>query len=594
MRMSKKGWREEDFVPVLQDAREEGESGRLLRTGVEEKNSFSDEAVDSDGDSVVEWQPKATTPRKGAVFPPTMAKKAFSLESSSNSGGIMVVESVGSEGLASLPVAALMDDEEQVSAKLRKKENSPVKRTAKRAQKALPSSRSTRRAAHAPTSRDAETERALRREEKLHFRRAAAALQPARRKRAVSAGESGPQESRDVPLEPSPPPSLPVEESLYQRARRALQVRDVLVGRVVEGERVGAFLAERLASTPPRGGGLYLSGPPGVGKSLTVAATAQRLLGTPPDAAAAAAASRPRVRRAVVNLAAENVPCLLSHVARLVVGKNSRLLTERDVPLDRVSARGMLEDYCRRKQVLLVVEEADHKAHVKAVCELFELARLPESRLVVVGLGNGRNFVAKNKLHAEEMVFAAYSADELMAIVSSKLGPELFSELVDASALKLWASKVVENMGDCRSAISSLVKAIDWAEAEHLKLPPPRQTVKVGLRAVKALVDGWGSSKESLGLIAGLAPSARVLLMGLARETSGGSGRFSAADVRRVYAALFKSRPDEGQLRSLLGSLLDTPFLVADDSGNYLARKLEPAVVEQAVSADPQLQAFLR
>lgn len=120
-----------------------------------------------------------------------------------------------------------------------------------------------------------------------------------------------------------------------------------------------------------------------------------------------------------------------------------------------------------------------------------------------------------------------------------------------------------------------------------------RNKTKVGLRAIKTLIDGWGSTRDVLSNISGLAPNARILLIGLAKDAS--AAEFGDADVRRVFCTLFQQdRPDPGVLRELVASLLDTPFFVQDTNTGKYCVKLDPAVVEQAIASDVALTAFVK
>jgi Cdc6-like AAA superfamily ATPase len=435
-----------------------------------------------------------------------------------------------------------------------------------------------------PNQDDEEQERLRKAAEKIHFREAMAQLEalkkPSKRHKPESAAEKGDEEKE---VEVPPPAPAPVVETLYQVARRKLQGRNALVGRRKEEEEIAGFVLPLLKSQ--RGGTLYVSGPSGVGKSLTVSCVAARVRD-----------EKLSRRILTINLASEKIGCLMTRVAELLAPQR---VVQRDEQVTAfAAARSVVESVCQSRPVLLVLEEVDQKSHVRAVCELFAIAgRAEKSQLVLIGIGNKRTFVTKNKIATDKgLTFAAYNADELIEIMTEKLSQEVCAKLVEPGALKLWAGKVTEHMGDLRSATACLVKAIDIAEADYLsKQPMPAEPVKVGLRAMRTLLDGWGSAKDTLSNISGLAPSARILLIGLAKACAGTNGEFTEAEMRRVYCKLFhQDRPEPGQLRGLLGSLLDTPFVVADATAAKFCVKIDPSIVAQAIASDAALTAFVK
>lgn len=313
-----------------------------------------------------------------------------------------------------------------------------------------------------------------RRLEKLHFREMNARLESSlkRHRKVVEEKEEEEQQQQATVVAaaevlsldvPSPPP-VAAMESLYQMGRRLLQSRNELIGREKESAQVDSFVRECLAGK--RGGACYISGPSGVGKSLTVGRVVARV-----------AEEKLCRSHLTINLASEKMSCLLTRVAEEFAPKR---LQEGE---GKTKARFVVEEACRSRSLVLVLEEVDQRQHVKAVCELFAIANKTQgSQLVLIGIGNNRSFVAENKLQTSlSLTFAAYSADDLVRIVSDKLSAEVCSQLMDSNALKLWASKVAEHLGDMRSATSCLVKAIDIAEAEYLSKPQGSDPVKVSV-----------------------------------------------------------------------------------------------------------------
>jgi Cdc6-like AAA superfamily ATPase len=290
---------------------------------------------------------------------------------------------------------------------------------------------------------------------------------------------------------------------------------------------------------------------------------------------------------------------------------------------DRAKAKNVIREKCKRKALVIVLEECDQKKHLKAVCDLFEIANLEDSKLVLIAIGNSADFVLQNHLTvAQEMAYGSYSAEDLEKIVREKLTDSLCSALFDAKALTLWARKASEVVGDLRNATGCLESAIDVAELAYLSTDQTGDG-KITFKLMRDAVEGWGSSKDTLNCIAGLTPQARVLLIGMARESEkNSSDEFGLSDIRKIYCHLFQQeRPESGVLRSLIGQLLDTPFLsshgsnahvnlsasasninlyslangsTGGSSGERYCIKLDKVIVEKAIAADETLSRFVQ
>jgi hypothetical protein len=152
--------------------------------------------------------------------------------------------------------------------------------------------------------------------------------------------------------------------------------------------------------------------------------------------------------------------------------------------------------------------------------------------------------------------------------------------------------------GDLRSATACLERAIDLAEGDYYRRRQEGISGKVTMGIMKQMMDGWGSSKQTMSAVSGLTPQARLLLVGLAREKEQSADpaawEFSDHDARQIYCALRKQeRPETGLVRTLLGSLLDTPFVIASGPGKYQVN-VDQVVLDQAIEDDAQVQLFIK
>ena len=205
----------------------------------------------------------------------------------------------------------------------------------------------------------------------------------------------------------------------------------------------------------------------------------------------------------------------------------------------------------------------------------------------MIGIGNSSAFASKLDTQ-KEIVFGSYTSDQLCEIARGKLSESVCDRLLDKSALKLWASKVSNEMGDLRTAMACLVRAIDVVQANTIS--DPSACPKVSLSVIRHVLDGWSSTKGSLASVTALSPQARLLLVALyqhkLRSPQPQHYVFADKDVRAVFCSVFRvDRPDSGQLRSLLGNLLDTPFVRSEGQGTYKI-ELDEAVVAQLAQTD--------
>ena len=368
---------------------------------------------------------------------------------------------------------------------------------------------------------------------------------------------------------------------LYQIARSKLQIRTKLVGRTNEMQEVSEFVRDAVGT----GSSMYISGPSGVGKSLTVASVMDQLVKEK------IVSSNSLV---TVNLAADAIDSLLLHLVSILVPQKTVAMAG---PLDKAKARSLLQMH--RRAAVIVLEECDQKRHSKDVCALFEMVQKDACTFVLIGLGNSSDFLQSNQLTAtREMAFAAYNAADLIGIVREKLSIEVEERLFEPSAMKLWSIKVSNASGDLRSATACLERAIDLAEADYYRRKLEGATGKVTMGIMKQMMDGWGSTKQTMSAVSGLTPQARLLLVGLARKRESSDDptawEFSDLDARQIFCTIRKQeRPESGLVRTLLGSLLDTPFVTSAASGKYQIN-VDQVLLDQAIETDAQLHLFIK
>jgi cell division control protein 6 len=137
-----------------------------------------------------------------------------------------------------------------------------------------------------------------------------------------------------------------------------------------------------------------------------------------------------------------------------------------------------LMEYCNQKnQVVLVLDEIDK---VKDLDELiYSLSRsndeIEDGGISIIGISNNLMFKekldprTKSSLCEKEMVFPPYNAEELRAILKSRVELAFVPGSVSDSAINLAAAIAAQESGDARTAVMLLLRAGEIAENKKLK-----------------------------------------------------------------------------------------------------------------------------
>ena len=285
--------------------------------------------------------------------------------------------------------------------------------------------------------------------------------------------------------------------SVYSRACAALQLSalpDSLPCREVEEAQVRSFLTSSIRRGEQQGGGLYIAGVPGTGKTATVrqviaalahsATSDADLLSDDPSLV-------PPFRFIEVNgMKLPDPHHAYTHILHCLTGRR--------LPPPRACALldGMFKTKSSRRPVtVLLLDEIDF-CLTRAQHLLYHLSDWPTyrgARLVVVSISNTIDFPTllhervRSRFIATTLTFPPYSPAQVQRIVEHRLRdlPHLF----DADALTFCAKKIAAINGDVRGALDLCRKAARLAEEEEGKVD-----VGVVLRVVKEV--GEGSAVE--------------------------------------------------------------------------------------------------
>lgn len=266
----------------------------------------------------------------------------------------------------------------------------------------------------------------------------------------------------------TPSASTSVPQTVYSDARK-LFTRGAdpgsLVGRTKERAELLGFVSSRTRSQT--GGCLYVSGPPGTGKSALVTEVCRGLGG------------EENVKYAYINCMSIKNPIDVYTLAA----------AELDAPHDAIGSgeQALQSLFLRRKSnftYLVVLDEIDSllSLDLGVLYNLFEWAFVPHSKLVLVGIANALDLTDRflprlkaRNLKPELLPFLPYSAAEIASVLTSRCRSLLplghgaapdFVPVLHPSAIQLISKKVAAQTGDLRKSFDIAQRAVDLIEVE--------------------------------------------------------------------------------------------------------------------------------
>ena len=264
-------------------------------------------------------------------------------------------------------------------------------------------------------------------------------------------------------------PGTPRSSSNVYNQARQLFARSTttsqLIGRERERSKLDEFLQEGLASKSGRC--LYISGPPGTGKSAFVGEVCNRF------------SNRDDAQVTYVS-------CMSINSAREIY---ERLAIEvcGEVPAGSGAAATALRAKFfpgkDSKVHIVTLDEIDHLLTLDLSClyKIFEWALNPDSRLVLIGIANALDFTDRflprlkaRSLKPQLLPFAPYTVSEIDSVITTKLrsllpsdsAPKADLPFLRPEAIKLLARKVTAQTGDLRKAFDIVRGTIDLIEAK--------------------------------------------------------------------------------------------------------------------------------
>ncbi|KAF8533927.1 P-loop containing nucleoside triphosphate hydrolase protein [Trichophaea hybrida] len=260
----------------------------------------------------------------------------------------------------------------------------------------------------------------------------------------------------------TPSTVITTAKSLFSRSTQGGK----LIGRDTERAVLNSFLKTRLAAQT--GGCLYISGPPGCGKSALLTEIMGELAGD----------QNYSIQKAWINCMSLHTPS--SIYASLLDSFSSSGTEFSDLESLFISSN-------KNQTYVLVLDEIDHLLSHDLLPTLFELSLRKNSRLLLVGIANALDLTdrfiprlkAKN-LEPELLPFLPYTAPQISEVLTTRLRSLLtpaekescestFLPCVHPAAIQLLSRKVAAASGDLRKAFDILRRALELVEMESLQ-----------------------------------------------------------------------------------------------------------------------------
>lgn len=244
-----------------------------------------------------------------------------------------------------------------------------------------------------------------------------------------------------------------------------------MIGRDEERNELNDFITAGIDSKSGRS--LYVSGPPGTGKSALVNEVCEDLRG--PE----------NVKTAYINcMSVKNTQDIYGKLLEDLVGENNQVFESDE---KRILQKLFLPSKCASDHVYIVtLDEIDHllTLDLEILYTLFEWSLHRSSRLILIGIANALDLTDRflprlkaRNLKPQLLPFLPYTAVQIASVVTTRLKSLLLSDgatttsqdyipFVHPAAIQLCSKKVASQTGDLRKAFDIIRRTLDLVEAE--------------------------------------------------------------------------------------------------------------------------------
>ena len=276
------------------------------------------------------------------------------------------------------------------------------------------------------------------------------------------------------PLTPQTPrtPFTPSNAPTVYSCARQLFTRSAnpgrLVGREEERSELHTFIEEGIK--PKSGRCMYVSGPPGTGKSALVREVCRDVQGTE------------GVKTAYIN-------CMSAKGSKDVYGKLIREFDGHDDEADCDEVEHLREMLIPREKTsdhvyIVTLDEIDHllTLDLEIIYTLFQWSLHRSSRLILIGIANALDLTDRflprlkaRNLKPQLLPFLPYTAPQITSVITTKLMslslpdptmPVDYLPFLHPAAIQLCSRKAASQSGDLRKAFDIIRRTIDLIETE--------------------------------------------------------------------------------------------------------------------------------
>lgn len=358
------------------------------------------------------------------------------------------------------------------------------------------------------------------------------------RHRVMSVGKLSRRMTPKTPLTPA------TSQTIYHQARQLFSRSadpGQLIGREEERSTLRNFLGRRDTLQPH--GCIYVSGPPGTGKSAMVNEITDEVV-----------AGSPSVKKAYIN-------CMSIKSSKdLYMTLLDLLCHETDTDEDNATVMLQKTFVPKRKSqemYVVVLDEIDHilSLDLESLYKVFEWSMQKSSRLLLVGIANALDLTDRflprlksRNLKPKLLPFLPYTAPQVKTIITKRLksllpkdAPSDFMPFFHPAAIELCSRKVSSQTGDLRKAFEICRRALDLVESEtrlNLENDAKEQTLQM---TPSRKVLGEMKNETSPGSKAGGRSLSSILSASLHSLTVETAPRVSITHLNKVTSAAFSN-----------------------------------------------------
>lgn len=260
-------------------------------------------------------------------------------------------------------------------------------------------------------------------------------------------------------------------KALFQRGYNGDSDNSTLIGRVNEGSELNKFLSDNITNNTCNS--LYISGPPGTGKTAQVNLSFAKL-------------DQKNTKVLKINCMTMTKPEHIFHEIYCGITNTHSADYHKRKTFDDLSH--LLTDKQSYKSVVILLDEMDYliTKDQQILFQLFNCAstrksHLFKTKLVLIGISNALDLTDKflprlksNGLNPQSLVFLPYTSDQIKQVIISKLksliedkenmADSSFIPIIHPVAIQLCCKKAASVTGDLRKSFDICYKGIEMVE----------------------------------------------------------------------------------------------------------------------------------